>query len=204
MPAAKKILLTLIILILAGGIGYYFWNVLRPKEEGRKEGQPPRQEIREETMPMPDLNRQINIPAKITGEARNILLQKIRQATTTLADNPKNYDQWLILGIHYKTAEDYLGSKECWEYAHYLFPNDFRPLGNLGDLYTYYLKDYAKAEDYFLQAIEKAPNQIYLYRNLYELYRYGLKDDVKAKEILRKGIENNPKASDLRELLNNY
>ncbi len=197
----KKILLILIILILLSGVGYYIWRNL---SKSQNQGQNSEVQKKAEAMPVPNLDRPLNFPASLPEEAKKIASQKIHDLSASLKQNPNNFDNWLELAIYLKTVQDYEGTKECWEYASYLFPQSYVPFGNLGDLYTYYIKDYKKAEGYFLTAIEKAPNQPYLYRNLYELYRYALKDDNKAKDILRKGIENNPNASDLRELLNSF
>jgi len=88
-----------------------------------------------------------------------------------------------------------MGAKEAWEYASYLRPDDFIPPHNLGDLYTYSLNDYAKAEASYRKSIALDPSQLMVYQKLHELYRYRIKDNAKARAILEEGISKNPAIS---------
>lgn len=194
----NKIVLGIIVLFLAGGVGYYIWHDLNKKNQLEQLEQVEQPKI-------PDLNKPINITANLPEDAKKIAQEKIEKLSSELKQNPNLFENWLVLGIYRKIIGDFEGAKECWEYVAALNPKSSTPFNNLGDLYAYYLKDYKKAEENFLIAIKNGPDQIYIYRSLYDFYRYVIKDDVKAKKTLEQGIATNPDTSqDLRNLLNNF
>jgi tetratricopeptide (TPR) repeat protein len=78
-------------------------------------------------------------------------------------------------------------------------------LGNLGNLYAYYIKDNAQAENYYKQAIAKGSTQAYLYVQLGEVYRDVFKDAAKAKATADQGlakIPNDPSLLQFKATLN--
>jgi tetratricopeptide (TPR) repeat protein len=197
----KKILLGLIILFFAIGVGYYIWHDLNKKNQLEQVEQ--LQQI--EQSKVPNLNRPINITANLPKDAQKIAQEKIEKLNSELKQDPSLFENWLILGIYRKMIGDLEGAKECWEYAGFLSPQSPIPFNNLGDLYANYLKDSKKAEENFLIAIKNGPDQIYIYRSFYEFYRYTMKDNAKAKQILEQGISANPTTSqDLKNLLDNF
>ena len=56
------------------------------------------------------------------------------------------------------------------------------PPSNLGDLYHYYLKDFAQAEMYLKQAIANEPANAFLYKNLADLYTLSYKEKAHLAE----------------------
>ncbi len=76
-------------------------------------------------------------------------------------------------------------------------------LGNLGDLYMNFIKDYLKAEQYYIRAIALKPDVISYYADMYRLYHYLYKVGTGADaKILAQGLEANPGNKDLLELQN--
>ena len=148
----------------------------------------------------PVLNRAIPAGADLSPEVRAILEKRIKDWSDKIAKEPNNWESWLYLGVEYKTASDYEGAREAWEYSNYLLPNSVA-YQNLGDLYAYYLHDNAKAEAHFLEAIRLSPTAEYLYFKTAEFYRDVLKNIPKARAIAEKGIAQNPSSSDLKSLL---
>jgi len=191
----KKILLGLIILFFAVGVGYYIWRDLVQEQKN----------VQHSVAHIPNLDRPINITANLPEDAQKIAQEKIEKLNSELKQDPSLFENWLVLGIYRKMIGDLEGAKECWEYAGFLSPQSPIPFNNLGDLYANYLKDSKKAEENFLIAIKNGPDQIYIYRSFCEFYRYTMKDNAKAKQILEQGISANPTTSqDLKNLLDNF
>lgn len=158
---------------------------------------------------MPNLDRPIVFSAAFPKELQANMIDKIKTLSNEIKKDPTSTEKWLQLAINWKIISDYNGAREIWEYLAKADPKNFIPLHNLGDLYTYYLKDATKAEgpvraeSYFLKALELAPSEINTYRSLYDLYRYVVKDDIKAKAILQQGVDKTA-SKDLKYLLDTY
>jgi len=125
--------------------------------------------------------------------------------TLALRKDPGLYDHWMDLALYRRSIGDFVGAREAWEYAALLRPEDFIPPHNLGDLYTYDLVDYRKAEASYLASLKLDATAIIVYQKLYELYRFKMKDNAKAKAILEEGIKKNPSTSErLRSILDEW
>jgi len=137
------------------------------------------------------------------NEAQKSALQaKAANLRAQLAENPSNYTAWLALGSTFKMAGDYAQAEKIWKYVSLQWPTDDVVLGNLGDLYMNFIKDYPKADASYLRAIQSNPRQTNAYRNLFMLYSNLYTTHASAAEdILKKGIQNNPEALDLYVLL---
>ncbi|MBU4353465.1 hypothetical protein KKA18_02085 [Patescibacteria group bacterium] len=214
----QVIAVIIVIVILAGGAGYYIYSDFvkhrvsdMPDNSGagvegtgdfKVEQIPIEDNV---SAPIPDLARAINISADLPEDARKIARENIEKLIVELKQNPNSFDSWLELAIYRKMISDYEGAKEIWGYTSKMAPNDAISFNNLGDLYAYYLKDSAKAEENFLKALENGPDQVYVYRNVHDFYLNVMKDEAKAKKILEDGIKANPGASqDLQNLLKSY
>ena len=153
-------------------------------------------------VPLPDLNKEIKITADMSEDAKRIATTKIQDLSSQLKKDSDNLENWLVLGVYRKMIGDYESAKEVWEYAGAIRPQNSISFNNLGELYAYYLKDNAKAEENYKKAIKNDPSAIYIYRNFFDFYRYFAKDTAKARAILEKGIAANPStSSDLKNLL---
>ncbi len=119
-----------------------------------------------------------------------------------------NYDfegQWLDLGSYRKLVGDYSGAIAAWNFLAKIRPQSFIAQHNLGDLYAFSLRDYAKGEMYFLKSIElnKASAQGYLaLANLYGVASFGKTDQIAL--ILLRGIEADPNNITLITTLASY
>ena len=152
--------------------------------------------------PVPDLNRKVTIyaGAMISPEASNLATEKILALQAQLKKDSTDFKAWINLGIYQKMAGDYQGAIFSWQYAGRLAPTNYISLGNLGNLYAYFLKDNGQAEVYYQQAISKAPNQAYLYVQLAEIYRDIFKDLDKARAIVNQGLSKIPNDQNLLQL----
>ncbi len=144
--------------------------------------------------PVPDLNRQVTVYAgvTITPEARALAVSKITELQTRLKANNADLEAWINLGIYQKQAGDYNGAILSWKYAGRLAPSDYISLGNLGNLYAYFMKDNGQAEVYYKQAIAKGPTQAYLYLQLGEIYRDIFNDKARARALMEEGLAKMP------------
>ena len=140
--------------------------------------------------PIPDLNRPITLSsgAIILPEAKVLATEKVKSLQNLLRNNPSDLSAWLDLAMYQKMAGDYAGAVISWHYATKLAPYSYTAFGNLGNLYAYFLKDNAKAEMYYKEAISKGQTQGYLYTQLAEVYRDIFYDKVKALAITNEGL----------------
>ena len=151
---------------------------------------------------IPDLNRPATPlgSANVAPESKAMTKEKIPLLQARLKKNLKDFPAWIDLGIYQKMAGDYQGSVISWVYASKLSSTDFVSLGNLGDLYAYFLKDKIKSEMYYKQAISKAPTEAYLYTQLADIYRYVFKDLDKARTIINQGLSKIPNDANLLQM----
>jgi tetratricopeptide (TPR) repeat protein len=122
---------------------------------------------------------------------------------TTISDLQKNknsFQDWINLGVERKSLGDYAGAALAWQYVSVLYPTNIVSFGNLGDLYTNFLKNYSEAEVDYLTEIKNAPADIDAYRNLSALYISEGKTG-QAVSLLQSGIAQNPNSSDLKNML---
>lgn len=157
-------------------------------------------------IPVPDLNRPVVFSvAGLSPEAKEIIRQKIDGLTADLKENSGDFDKWLMLGVWRKGTGDYEGAKEAWQYVIKGSPDNSTAYSNLGDLYQYYLKDYAKSENYLKKAILLSPDNINNYRALYTLYTGSYKEKIsEVPGMLKDGLKKNPDNYDLLIMLASY
>ncbi|TSC68885.1 MAG: hypothetical protein G01um101456_441 [Parcubacteria group bacterium Gr01-1014_56] len=147
----------------------------------------------------PPLLKAISITASLPEDAKVTLRSMIEEQYAILRKEPTRVDIWLQLGVNRKIGGDFEGAIEAWEYVAQVAPKEVSATahGNLGDLYMYFIKDYAKADTRFTQAVTLNPKVIDYYRALFYLYRDIYKDKSKAQAILTLGLKNNPGNADL-------
>lgn len=131
----------------------------------------------------PNLDRPVPIGA--SEQSR----EEILRLTELAKNNDDNFAVWLDLASNRKVAGDTEGAAEIWIYMTKKFPSEITPHINLGDLFHFYLKDYAQAELAYKRVTEL--NSIYYpaYLSLHQLYRdsYIEKADL-ADDILLEGL----------------
>ncbi len=153
---------------------------------------------------MPDLDKEIVVKGDISEETKNTAIKEIKEIIAQLKTDYDRREEWLNLGIWRKTLGDYEGAKEAWEFVTLIRPTDAVAFHNLGDLYSQYLIDFPKAEQYYLTAIAKEPGTPFYYMKLHEFYRYFVKKLDLAENILAQGIKATNGDSALKDMLEAY
>lgn len=152
------------------------------------------------TASVPSLERPYVITTDMSDQAKSILQADVVDIKKQLKESPTDFEEWLDLGLHYKMAGDFEGARQVWEYVSVKgsLPTMYVALGNLGNLYLYFIKDYPKAEEYYRKAIALKPDEISYYVDMYTLYHYAYKTGTGADAaILDEGLKANPGNKDL-------
>ncbi len=137
----------------------------------------------------PSLDKELSISADLPEDVRSLVVQSVEKLKSELRTDPTNVAAWLDLAIRYKTAGNFEGAVEIWEYLAAAYPTDSVPLHNLGEYYFHTVKDYPKAEQYYLRAIAVAPQFSINYLDLHDMYRYVYKQDTTAAaDILKEAL----------------
>ncbi len=147
-----------------------------------------------ENVPVPDLNRKVifGSTTNFDDATKKIITEKILEIQNKLKKDSRDLASWLDLGLYQKMAGDFQGAVLSWKYVSDVSSSDFISLGNLGDLYAYYLKDKNLSETYYKRAINNGPKQAYLYLQLAGVYKDVFKDLNKANAIIDEGIKKIP------------
>lgn len=110
------------------------------------------------------------------------------------------YPSLMDIGALQRISGDYIKAEKAFLLLHEIEPGAFPPLGNLGDLYYADIKDYVKAEKYYLLAIqaigEETQHSVYIdsyISQLYQIYRYRQNDEKKAENFLLTLTQKYPK-----------
>ena len=157
-------------------------------------------------VPQPSLERVIPVASPdLSATAREVTVKYLNTSVENLRKDPLAYQDWVNLGLARQMLGDYAGAEEVWVYATKLSPTTSIAFSNLGYLYMVYIKNGAKSEASYKQALTLNSKDTNSYRSLAELYTYHYKKDTSAVEIiLKEGILKNPDAYDLGVLLARY
>ncbi|MEK7479652.1 MAG: hypothetical protein AAB665_00015 [Patescibacteria group bacterium] len=137
----------------------------------------------------PSLDEELSISADLPEDVRALLVASVEKLKSELREDPTKAVAWFDLAIRYKTAGDFDGAVEIWEYLAATYPTDSVPLHNLGEYYFHEAKDYPRAEQYYLSAIKTAPEFPINYLDLHDMYRYVyLQDSTRAVDILNEAL----------------
>lgn len=200
-------LVILLFAAIVGGAFYFF----QKRGEQNPENSPEvinAEAVLEEIQELEFWNSSLSQEAKDKYQKQfDTFLPELKEAMAEVKNRGKEAEPLLYwpvfnLGNVHREAGNYSRAENAYLLAHQLQPNAFPPLGNLGELYNRYLKDYAKAEEYYLKAIEidSSYTEQY-YSDLYEIYRFRMEDEKKAEEFLLSGIKKYPKKFDIIALL---
>jgi len=208
------------IIVLIGLIGWYIVEDLKtdspkPSEEQMNQEQQEEVVIQEESsgtiqtpvadIPHPLLNREVMIPENFPEEAAVAVRENIETLTAQITENPNLFQSWMNLAAQYKIINDFEGAAEVWEYLNKVAPQNTLARVNLGNLYHYDLKEYAKSESAFKAALAVEEDTPQAYLGLHELYRYSYKTDTaNAKDILNEAMEALPENVDVVMALASY
>lgn len=149
----------------------------------------------------PSLDRPYVISSLIDEGMRAKAEKGFSDNIAALKSDPEQFGKWLELALLRKFVEDYRGAEEIWIFTSKKWPDSFISYNNLADLYTFYLKDYPKAEANLKKVTELDIKNISAYRNLYMLY-YNQYTEKKSEAlpILLSGIKFNPASTELMAL----
>ncbi len=154
-----------------------------------------------ENIAVPDLNRKVvfGSTTNFDDATKKIITDKIVGLQNTLKKDSRALASWLDLGLYQKMAGDFQGAVLSWKYVSDVSYSDYISLGNLGDMYAYYLKDKTLSETYYKRAIKTDPTQAYLYLQLAGVYKDVFNDMNKANAIIDEGLKKMPNDKTLRE-----
>jgi tetratricopeptide (TPR) repeat protein len=157
-------------------------------------------------IPIPDLNRiSVVTNSSLSASIQATLASSIKAESDSLKKDPNQFYVWLNLGINRKILGDYEGARQAWEYVSLISPRNSVSYGNLGDLYQFYLKDYAKAEINLQMVVKNDPTYVRGYMALYDLYHLSYQTNTnKAEQTLLAGIKAVPDSTDLIVALASY
>ncbi len=154
----------------------------------------------------PAIDTPIKFGKNITADERKLINAKLDELRSVLRENKYDFTVWAALGTVYKIGGDYQRALAIWDYVGKAWPNNFVSFGNTGDLYANYLKDYAKAEQNYLRAIQNNATDGNVYRNLFTLYTETSykPTNTAAEDLVSQYLANAPKAFDMQVLLARY
>ena len=157
----------------------------------------------------PSYNTPLTFAATVSADAKSALQKQFDEVVAGLKKDPTRGELWFSLGTIRKGAGDYAGAIEDWNFIATSHNSlSAAAYGNLADLYMNFLKDYPKAEQSYLKAIQLEPANPQSYEDLFTLYTatpYRSSVSASAGEsILKKGIAANPKAVELQVILARY
>lgn len=141
---------------------------------------------------LPNLDREIKFTASVPEEYRATVRKHVADDVAILKKDPVNAGAWLDLALWYHTANDYEGARDVWEFMVKAAPKDTTSYDNLGKLYHFDLKDFAKSEEYFKKSISINPQSTTPYTELFQLYTLSLKNETKAVAIIREAEKQFP------------
>lgn len=195
----KIIVQIIIILLLVGGLGFYFYNQY---QKSRIEPDN-RLEIIQEIVTLRFIKEDLK------EEAKEEYRELFRVQAEHFLDNPDSPAAfWPLIKIEQikQIVGDYNGAKQALIWAVELQPKSHIAHGNLANLYFHHYDDFAKAEEHYLKAIAVDSVQAYnYYLALHEIYRYFYKQDTTlAEDILKQGIERYPQETNLMAILAHY
>lgn len=187
----------IIVLVIAAGISYYFYNqyYLEPK-----------QQINEKTKIINEIAALKFIKQDLDQAQKDKYQKKFDdQAKIFLVNTNNAAGFWPLITISQikEITGDFKGAEQALLLAADLQPQAYTAHANLADLYFHTFKDFAKAEEHYLKAIEPDdPKTLNFYLELHEIYDHFYKQDTAlAEDILKQGIERYSGASETVELM---
>ncbi len=134
----------------------------------------------DESDAIPDIERPVQFSPTVPPEIRVTIEQRAEEARVILRADKTDAGAWLNLALWYHAANDYDGARAVWEFMTRVAPNDTTAFDNLGKLYHFALRDFSKAEQYFLESKKINPESTVPYVELFQLYTLSLKNEQKA------------------------
>ena len=219
----NKIFLFIVILLILSAAGFYIYkDFSSTKNTGKTENEEglekllndsdnknnqdfvlkQEQDDSEDNIKILDLSKPATIKADLPQDIISGAIKEISIISNTLKQDYRSVDGWIQLGLLKKLLGDFNGAKEAWEFASSIAPNNSISFHNLGFIYWQHYKDYEKAEQNYLKAVQNNKKDIIAFIDLSNIYYYDLKNSVKARNILMEGLKENPGDYELLRTLN--
>lgn len=131
-------------------------------------------------------------------------LQEYRDAKAKVQKDSEDFGAYFEIGFVKAEFKDYQGAAEAYRKSYELNPNSIIALNNLADVYIK-MKDYAKAEEMYLESIAKFPAYVQSYYAIIDLYQnYMPEKKAEIERVLLKGLVGLPTDQNLLSLLAGY
>lgn len=156
---------------------------------------------------LPDLNRTTQYGASVPEAVKLSVESKIGDIISRLKEDNTRADDWFMLAVLYHGVNDYEGAEGVWNFLLKVIkaPDVAVVYDNLGKMYKFEKKDYAKAEAYFKESIQANPESETPYLELFEMYRYSYKTGTSAAvDIANEAGKKFPDSPDPYTLLGAY
>ncbi|MDD5430706.1 MAG: hypothetical protein PHP03_00550 [Candidatus Pacebacteria bacterium] len=151
------------------------------------------------------LDKEFVFKTDIPENDKQKITAKLNELADLLKKNYKYFEAWIDFGNYKKLGGDYTGAIEAWKFASIINSVNAVPYHNLGDVYTFTLRNYSEGEKYFLKSISVAPGNTDAYVQLATIYQYlDLSKSDQVESILLKGVNANTGSPTLRVRLADY
>ncbi|MFY9462533.1 MAG: tetratricopeptide repeat protein [Candidatus Sungiibacteriota bacterium] len=138
----------------------------------------------------------LNADPELVASIGTAYLEKYQKNLAAIAErlekDSTNYDDWLGVAYIKKLFNNYAGTRDAWEYAKVVNPDNPIAYFNLGELYGYEFKEPAKAEENYKSALQLNPYHLDYYIGLANFYEDVPKDLKKAEETLLSALAKIP------------
>jgi len=109
-------------------------------------------------------------------EAYQAKIDSLYAQKDVVIETPEDSSQWMLFGNIKEFLNDHEGAIRAWEKVLELQPLNFAAAHNIATNYQYFLKDFLKAENYYLMALDLRPDYTPAYQGLMDLYLFNLKE----------------------------
>ncbi len=178
MKKRDKIAYIILVIILAGGVAFYF-----NKDKWMPHNNNSLQDITAD--PFAD----IVIPDKFDEATKAVIQEKIDKTKEMYNDKPDIWETWIAIGNLRAVVEDYQGAIDAYRQSIIIQSNNILGYKNIAEIYRNNLKDYEKAKEYYGLAIENNFADPDLYIALALVQQYKLNDIEGAEQTYLDGLE---------------
>ncbi|OGE80367.1 MAG: hypothetical protein A2826_02835 [Candidatus Doudnabacteria bacterium RIFCSPHIGHO2_01_FULL_43_23] len=110
----------------------------------------------------------------LSAENYQAKIDELYIARQEVLEDPTNPNKWMLFGNILEFLNDHTKAIEAWEKVLEYQELNFAAAQNIATNYQYFLRDFEKAEEYYLKAFTGRPDYTPAYQGLMDLYRYNL------------------------------
>lgn len=177
----KKIIIIISLLVLISGLLIIGWSLTRQDEENNQAYEI--LSIDESYFKFKD---------RLEPEDYQEALDQLNLGKEQIEKDSQGPIAWYYFGYYKNYLGDREGARLAWEEAFELNPKRFTTSNNLADLYANYIKDYDRAEFFYLKSLDITPNYSG-YMKLADLYQYKIPEKKeKIEPLLLEAAEKDP------------